>query len=166
MIKRLVSGLAMLALLAGCGHHGRMGHHGGMPGTAAQHFNPVVSVRDGQISVSPDPLVFAKGERGPIVWRLPPGLQFAEKGGVTIDGEVPLAGADRKSKATEWQGRAKFFSGQLLPQEEIVGCRLVTAREFSCDNRNTRAGVYRYTLRVIDDKGVSIVWDPTVMNND
>lgn len=166
MIKRLIPGLALLALLAGCSHHGPMGHHGGMPGTAAQHFNPVVSARDGQVSVSPDPLVFAKGERGPIVWRLPSGLQFAEKDGVTIDGEVPLGGADKKARAADWQGRVKFYNGRLQPQEEIVGCKRLSAREFSCENRNTRAGVYRYTLRLIDDKGNTIVWDPTVMNND
>ena len=83
--------VAVVVLLGGCmGHHMR---HGGGPGGPmgprgeAMHANPVVSVKGGQISVSPDPLVFLKDEKNVrITWQLGgAGLSFPQNG-IVIEG--------------------------------------------------------------------------------
>ena len=137
--------VAAAALLGGCvGHHM---HHGGGPGGPmgprgeAMHVNPLVSVKGGVVSVSPDPLVFLKGEKDVrITWRLgAQGLSFPENG-IVIEGPK---------------------------QDEIVDCKPGEGgRDFSCLNRHSRPGTYKYTIRVLQDGKALKPLDPNIMNLD
>ncbi len=146
MNKRLPLALvAVAALLGGCmGHHM---HQGGGPGGPMgprgemMHANPLVTVKGNQISVSPDPLVFLKDEKNVrITWRLGDGgLSFADNG-IVVEGPK---------------------------QDEIVDCRPgASGRDFSCLNRNSRPGRYKYTIRVLKDGKPLVPRDPEIMNLD
>lgn len=121
--------------------------------------NPVVSVKDGKISVAPDPLRF-KVVQGPvdIVWRLAPdsGATFPDDG-ITIDGRLPFPPAE----AQRMMGQATKPDPR---QTEIVDCRRRSATEFSCRNRNTTPGVYKYTIRVVTKDGKLPPFDPHIVN--
>lgn len=111
---------------------------------------PVVRVGDQQISaVDPEPLRFARGQRDvTITWQfgLGSGNRFAANG-ITIDGEITKG--DRP-----------------VPQTEIVNCRPNDDRtRFTCENRNTRPGRYKYTVRVVTADGKTLpAFDPTIVN--
>ena len=146
MNKRLPLALvAVAALLGGCmGHH--MHHGGGSDGAMgprgeAMYANPLVSVKVGEIAVSPDPLIFRKDEKNVrITWRLGAGdLRFPENG-IVIEGPR---------------------------QDEIVDCKPGEGgRDFSCLNRNTRPGKYKYTIRVMKGDKALEPRDPNIMNLD
>lgn len=93
---------------------------------------PEVTVLNGEIRVQPDPLRFEPGRRNVhINWRLPNDSphRFAENG-IVIDREV-----------TNRSG------GQ---QTEVIDCRVTAdGKQFSCLNKNTRPGVYKYTIRLM-----------------
>ncbi len=121
--------------------------------------NPQVTVRDGRIALNQDVLYFRTDERNvPITWRLPQEskLRFPPNG-IVIEGEV----IDRVLRAQG--GRAEAVA--LNPnQTEIVECRVLKdGLEFTCLNRNTRPGVYKYTLRVRDGDRL-IERDPPIIN--
>lgn len=109
----------------------------GMPLDAAR---PQVSYVDGKISVKPEPLRFAKDQTNvTIVWALPKGagLTFADNG-IVIDKE----------------------------QNEIVECRPRNGGlEFTCLNRHTVPGTYKYTIRLQQAGKPLEPLDPTVMND-
>ncbi|MCA0241797.1 MAG: hypothetical protein LCI02_13135 [Proteobacteria bacterium] len=133
--------VAVAALLGGCmGHHMPHGSGGAMgPRGEAMYANPLVSVKGGVIAVSPDPLVFTKDEKNVrITWRLGAGdLRFPENG-IVIEGPR---------------------------QDEIVDCKPGEGgREFSCLNRNTRPGKYKYTIRVMQDGKELRPRDPEITN--
>lgn len=118
--------------------------------------NPVVSVKDGKISVAPDPLRFRVAQgRVDIVWRLAPdsGATFPDDG-ITIDGQVPSSSAETQRQATKPDPR----------QTEIVDCRRRSPTEFGCVNRNTKPGVYKYTIRVVTKDGKLPPFDPHIVN--
>ena len=121
-------------------------------------------------TVSPATLIFLTGQ-GPvdIVWRLPEaaaksGLRFAERNGIFINGEiistvrtVPLKGGD---SAREGPGRI-VLAGK---QTEIVDCkRGKDGLEYSCFNKHSRPGFFKYTITLTD--GVNeYVLDPEIAN--
>ena len=50
-------------------------------------------------------------------------------------------------------------------QDEIVGCRPIDDNAaFTCLNRHTRPGIYKYTVRVVTQGGV-VAQDPQIMND-
>ncbi|MFT3817149.1 MAG: hypothetical protein QM750_05895 [Rubrivivax sp.] len=169
MNKRLPLALiAAAALLGGCaGHHM---HHGGGPGGPggpmgprgeAMYANPLVTVKGGVVSISPEPLVFLASEKDVrITWRLgSAGLSFPDNG-IVVEGRV--VGDVRRSSA------AAAARQELDPkQDQIVDCkRGAEGREFSCLNRNTQPGRYKYTIRVLQDGKPLQPFDPEIMNLD
>lgn len=118
---------------------------------------PVVSVIDGAIRVEPDPLRFER-KRGNlhITWRLAQGSKhrFAQNG-IVIDGEVDDA------SAREFKPGAR-----LKAQSEVVECkRTANGMQFTCRNKNNRPGIFKYTVRLVDEKGVALPpLDPSIVN--
>ena len=156
MIKQLALALVAAAVLAGCAGHRH--HHAGGDGPRSMHFNPMVSVKGGVVSIAPEPLVFLRSEKNvDITWRLPPGLSFPENG-IVIEGRViePPKGA---TTATARQGLDSR-------QEEIVCPKQPGGQTFTCKNRNSRPGIYKYTIRVLQDGKPLPAYDPSIMNLD
>lgn len=155
MIKHLALALVAAAALAGCaGHHH---HHGGGEGPRSIHFNPMVSAKGGVVSIAPEPLVFLRSEKNvDITWRLPPGLSFP-RNGIVIEGRV-----------SESPKRAASSARQVLDtkQDEIVCPPQEGGQTFTCKNRNSRPGVYKYTIRVLQDGKPLPAFDPEIMNLD
>lgn len=101
---------------------------------------PTVVVRSGKIeSVSPDPLVFEADQKNvTISWSLPAGSNLT----------FPADGI-------------AFEKGQ----EEIVRCAVgQNPQTYTCLNRHTRPGEFKYTVRVLDAGRALEPLDPTVRN--
>jgi hypothetical protein len=115
------------------------------------------------ISVYPDPLVFPAGQKNvTIVWSLPKGsnLRFPDNG-IVIEGEITTR-ILRSKQANPTQDSLALDR----EQREIVDCRIANAGlEFTCLNRHTRPGLYKYTIRVLEDGRLLTPLDPTAMNN-
>lgn len=114
---------------------------------------PVVAVVNGEVkNVTPDPLHFSNDQgRLTIYWQAQAGYRFAAKNGISIDGER-MDGADGRPNPT---------------QNEIVECRPAREdlTEFSCVNRNSRPGKYKYTVRMETMEGKPLKpFDPTIIN--
>ena len=145
MTRRLLIAAALTtALLSGCGmvHHR---HHAGMGGgnSTGNPSTPVVLVSNGQITVDQETLRFTKDMVNVrITWR----LQSKDGGKLTF----PPNGVVFERAA----------------RGEIVECqRNKDNTEFSCINRHTRPGVYRYGINVDEDGRPLKPLDPTVMND-
>jgi hypothetical protein len=113
---------------------------------------PVVRVENQVIkAVEPEPLKFKAGSgEVTITWQVDdPGLLFVATAGIFIDGEK-IAGKINKD------------------QNEIVRCVPDTERRrFSCVNRNTRKGEYKYTVRLETRDGKPLKpFDPSIINGD
>lgn len=114
---------------------------------------PVVAVVNGEIrEVTPDPLRFSNDQgRLTIYWQAQAGYRFSAKNGISIDGER-IGGA----------------GGKLDPmQNEIVECQPAREdlTEFSCVNRNSRPGIYKYTVRMETTEGKPLKpFDPSIYN--
>ncbi len=133
-MKRVLLAAALCVLaLAGCDtFRGWMG----MP----TNDKPVVKVINGQISVSPDPLEFARGRRDVvIIWTLDDsatGFRFADADGIRVE----------------------------KPQREFDNARVIgNGRQFQVINRNTMPGTYKYTINLIGPNG-RVALDPTIVN--
>jgi hypothetical protein len=135
--RTFIAALSTL-LLAACAHH--FHGHGGRYGAGPDPARPQVFVVSGQhVVVSPEPLVFPSGgSEVTIVWQLPRGGSFRfPENGIVIDGA----------------------------QEEIVRCApRAEGLEFSCLNRHTRPGKYKYTIRVLDGSKPLAPLDPYIVN--
>ncbi|MBK7061950.1 MAG: hypothetical protein IPI03_04635 [Rubrivivax sp.] len=163
-MRTFATTVCAVALLGGCAMHPH--HPDGPRGPyrgEAQHQQVRVTVKGGIISVSPEPLVFLRSEREQrIQWLLPRGLSFADNG-ITIEGQLLDPATKRPLRpvpdATKTERALVDRS-----QQELVDCRPeADGQRYSCLNRNSRPGVYRYTIRVRAD-GKLLVWDPAIMN--
>jgi hypothetical protein len=128
-------------LLAGCGLH-RYHHPGGYGGPAPDPANPQVRVdSQGRLSVDQEPLRFYKAQ-GPvtITWRLPPDGRY----GFPADGIV-VEGAGSREEFQCGPGKLPF--------------------EFSCLNRNTHPGDYKYSVRALQDGKPLPPLDPRIIND-
>jgi hypothetical protein len=126
-------------------------------------MNPQVTVRVDAVAVGPDPLIFERSERDfRIVWRLQQAdLTFPENG-IVIDGQLMHSSGQAVAPGADAGKKGQFVLD--AKQTEIVDCRVSEDRRaFSCLNRHTKPGVYRYTIRVLN-KGKLVQSDPTVMN--
>lgn len=154
---------AVVAAAAGCSHQ-RPRHDGRH--AVIIHEMPLVTVKTGAvpvISVSPEPLVFTGDQRNfRIEWSLPAGLEFPDNG-IVIEGQV-LDPSTRQDLRPTMQAH-KVVGPINSKQEEIVDCRRhkEDPRKFSCLNRRTKPGVFRYTIRVKVGNDVAVS-DPTIMN--
>ena len=140
-LRLVVAGLSAL-VLAGCGWFG--GHHRGgdcYKCGPVDITKPQVKVVNGKITVDQETLVFGEAFRNvpvTITWTLPKDskLRFP-KDGITFE----------KSAA-----------------EEIV-CKAEGGSTFSCLNRHTKPGRYKYDIRVLDGDKALEPLDPYVANN-
>lgn len=114
---------------------------------------PVVVVANGVVTaVDPDPLRFSN-EQGQVTiyWQTPTGYRFAARNGIFIDG-LQSGGQGGKPDPS---------------QNEVVECRPANTAltEFSCVNRNSKPGTYKYTvnLETVDGKPLK-PFDPTIIN--
>jgi hypothetical protein len=97
-----------------------------------------VAVRDGHIVVNQEP-IYVKTKDATIIWRVPFGASF------TID--------------------AIDFTGEGRPPEgEFTCARRDDGRVFTCLDRNSRPGRYKYTIRVTQDGKALEPLDPYVVN--
>lgn len=136
----LAAGLAAL-LLAGCTinlHRGRCEPCEYSPGKG-DPANPTVQVVDGEIAIDQEVLRFGKDQVNvTITWRLPKGYTFPQNGIV-------------------FERRAA---------DEITGCRrLENPAEFSCLNKHTRTGKYKYGVNVNEGDKPLKPLDPYVWND-
>jgi hypothetical protein len=146
-----------------------------MPGHPGESNSllPMVSFepgRDTTPQVSPNPLTFGKDQKNvTIAWRLPQGskLRFAAKDGIVIDGEV--TGNFHPNPDARLYG-GKVSSGNtsgMVPdprQTEIVDCKVgKDGLEFTCLNKHTRPGIFKYTIKLTDGK-TEFVRDPDILN--
>lgn len=129
----------------------------GLP-TLEERSHPQVTLRDGRIVVSPEILFYFPDERDVlIVWQLPRDskYRFSTKDGIVIEGQL----TDRVLR-----GAAAADSVALEKQDEIVKCEArKEGLEFTCLNRHTRPGIYKYTIRVRDGSN-EVKRDPPIAN--
>jgi hypothetical protein len=101
---------------------------------------PQVTVLAGKIQVQPDPIVFAKDQVNvTLTWQLPPDgkFTFAENGIVF----------------------------EKAAGDEVVNChRGERPTEFTCLNRHTRPGIYKYDVRVLEDGKALDPLDPHMVD--
>ena len=118
---------------------------------------PQVSVKDGQLDIQPAALYFHASEKDvKITWKLPAGanLRFAKERGVVIDGEL----LDKVIRGTP---NSVALDAR---QNEIVNCEIsADALAYTCLNRNTRPGIYNYTVRVQSGDKL-LEKDPPIVN--
>jgi hypothetical protein len=117
---------------------------------------PQLTVVNGQIQIGPEVLVFLPGQQNvTITWTLPgdSALRFADNG-IVIEGQI-----------LEQVIKGERPSALLDPrQQEIVDCRRGDkGLTFSCVNRHSKPGVFKYTIRLLDGNKV-IERDPFIAN--
>lgn len=141
--------VACALLLAGCAHFTR----------PPDPVRPQVFVVDGRLLVvNAEPLVFTRRGEVTITWHLPKGYTFDEKQGIVIEGRLVS-----QTKVPR-DGLVQQIYVLDPKQNEIGPCsRSKDGSEFSCVNRNTKPGRYKYTIRVQDGTKVESL-DPWVVN--
>lgn len=122
----------------------------------ASDQNPVVNVVSGSASVQPDPLRFRRDQRAVVItWEIAAGSPFRFKraepgrpGGIHIDSESGKPGRDAQHIDAEFHG------GQVIAD----------GRRFQIVNRNSRAGTYKYSVRLVGPGNVELTLDPAIIN--
>lgn len=121
---------------------------------------PIIRIDGVAARVNPPVLFFdtraGDGKPITITWRLDPssGFRFADRG-IEIEGEI-----------TDQIIRGQPPSVVLNPRQDVIGnCKAGDERRltYTCVNTLSRAGVFKYTLRVTDGKR-DIVHDPVISN--
>jgi len=119
---------------------------------------PVVKVDKGVVTVAPDPIRIMTGVKAPITWQIDAsaaGYRFADDG-IVIAGELQNDYAGVRMDAP------------AKPQNEVVNCRRTAdGRQFQCENKNTRMGIYKYLIKLLgpDGKPVAPI-ESLVVNTD
>ena len=131
-MKRILIAAAVLSLLlAGCDFFKR--------GTGMSNEHPVVSVTNGTITVSPDPITFRSRGAVVIVWSLDDSaaaFKFDDARGISV--------ADTKGE---------FDDQRVIAQ----------GRKFQVRNKNSIAGRYKYTINLRGPNG-PVSLDPLIVN--
>jgi hypothetical protein len=142
-LAALLSTALATALLGGCGMHHHHRHQPPAGGGSGDPAAPQVLVSNGAISVDQEVLRFGKDQVNVrITWRL--------QGRGTGKLSFPPNGVVFERAA----------------QGEIVECqRSKDNTEFSCINRHSKPGIYRYGINVDEDGQPLKPLDPTVMND-
>lgn len=152
-MRRVVLAAALCALaLSGCDSLRALF---GMP----TNDKPEVSVQAGRISVDPKHLHFRNAHGAVVItWKLDDataraGFRFPDNG-IVIDGEVTDGSRDVRPGLP------------LRPQNEIIECRKLNDHVFQCKNKNSRVGIYKYTIRLLDSRGTPLEpLDPLIVND-
>jgi hypothetical protein len=131
MKRALLVATLSAVLLAGCD---TIRGWFGMP----TNERPVVTVRNGQVSVSPEPLTFRQRGAVVIIWELDAesGFRFADRTGISI--------ADP---------RGEFDDAKAI----------ANGRKFQVRNKNSMKGRYKYTINLQGPTG-PISHDPFIVN--
>jgi len=110
---------------------------------------PAVSiVDDEQIVVNQEPLFFKERKKVTITWQLPSDSKYT----------FPEGDADLKHmKDGKWTPGSDGEIVDCKPKAKSKGL------EFTCENKHTKAGTYKYTIRVIGP-GKKLELDPTIVN--
>lgn len=153
------------ALGAGCAMHAHdPSHHARM---AEQLYRyPLVSVKAGLVSVSPEPLVLRRSEAvDEIVWTLPAGLSFAKEG-IRIEGL--LLGRNGEPLPPRQDAH---LSADARPDPRTAAhfrCEPRGVQQFACkvDRGQSRPGIYKYTIRVLQDGKALAPADPNIYHPD
>ena len=146
MTRRLLPTAALLAaaLLGGCSMHMHHKHpqHGGGSNTG-DPTAPRVIVQNGVISVDQEVLRFEKGQTNvTITWRL----------------------ESKEGRRLTFPPNGVVF--ERAADGEIVECRRTKDNtEFSCLNRHSKPGQYRYGINVDEDGKPLKPLDPYIMND-
>jgi len=147
--------IAMLCVLAlgGCATH----HHAKILRLEVRK-NPQVTVSAGAIKV-PEVLYFFPGETNvPITWQLPDGqgLSFPENG-------IEIEGALTDKVLRSGGGSVAVILDST--QTEILCESQKGGLTFTCVNKNSKPGVYKYTIRVRQKSGEMLLQrDPPIVN--
>jgi len=150
MKKWALVSFALVLLLSGCAHFVK----------PPDPVRPQVFVVDGRlIVVNAEPLVFTRRGEVTVTWHLPKGYTFDERQGIVIEGRLVS-----QTKVPR-EGLIQQIYVLDPKQDEIVRCSASKdASEFSCVNRNTKPGRYKYTIRVRDGTKLLEPLDPWVVN--
>jgi len=125
-----------------------------------QSQSPAIRIDGAAARIDPPVLFFDTKSTGgkaiTITWRLDPasGFRFAERG-IEVEGEI-----------TDQIIRGQPPSVVLNTRQDVVGnCKVGDERRLSytCVNTLSRAGVFKYTIRVTDGKR-EITHDPVIAN--
>ena len=150
MNKKMLIAALFAVLLAGCSHHHLRGDD-----KSVNQTMPQVLVVNGRIVV-PSVLIFTRPTAVTVTWQLPTDSKFRfGENGIVIEGRLidEVIRRDQVSVVLDTK------------QDEIVNCRRgKDGLEFSCLNKYTKPGVYKYTIRLIDESQKSLVVDPSMVN--
>ena len=155
MNKKLLIAALLAVTLAGCSIFGSKGES-----KVVNQTKPQVSVLPSGEIVVPYALIYLGRQPVTITWQLPADsrYRFADNG-IFIEGRL-------KDEII----RGDKVGVVLDPrQTEIVNCRPVKEKaglEFSCDNKHTQPGYYKYTITLIDQQTQKpLKLDPGIMND-
>ncbi len=150
MNKLTLTAVVAATILAGCAHE-----RNGLYGKGIDPAKPKITIEGGSIKIDQDLLVFRPNERGMITWSLPENgpYRFPENG-IVIEGRL-----------LDQVIRGRPPSVALDPdQKEIVDCAVVKGGlQFTCNNKHTTSGFFKYTIRVTNGSTV-LVRDPNAFN--
>ena len=156
MKRTAVVSLLAAVVLVGCACPPRL------PQSNEERTHPKVTVESGRLMVDPPTLYFLPNERGEITWQLAPNSKFRfPPNGIVIEGRV--AEPPQKTASPNAPRAAQSAAIVVEPQEEIVCPRQDGGLKFTCNNRHTRPGIYKYTIRVREGSN-EIELDPFIMN--
>ena len=131
-----------------------------------ERSRPQVTVSDGRILVSPEILFYFPDERDfSIVWQLPKDSKYRFS---TADSIFKAEGIVVEGRMTDRVVRAAGMPNSvgLERQDDIAGCAASKDRlEYTCRNKHTRPGVYKYTIRVVGPESKEpLEKDPPIVN--
>lgn len=111
----------------------------------AQPVTARVTMDGTTITVQPDPIRISRAQGAVVIrWELPANANYSfDPQGIVIDGER--------------------VGGQLRPQDQIVRCG-GGPRHVTCANSNSRRGIFKYTVRLLDANRRLIEKDPEIVN--
>ena len=157
--------VAAALLLGGCGwmpHHEHPIEHLG----AQLHQRPLVVVKGGLVSVSPEPVVVqpSAGDRA-VTFRLPPGTRF-DGAGIVVLGRL----VDAKGEPLPPTQKTLESTGGKLDERarEAFACRVAADQQSATctpGGKPGARGVYKYQIRVVH-QGRLLTWDPNILHLD
>ena len=119
---------------------------------------PPVTFDNGKIG-APEVIVFPPGTKEvDVTWQLPANAKarFAREGGIVIEGALTnqVIRGDRLSVVLD------------RDQSEVVCPKTGSADglSFTCKNKHGKPGVYKYTIRLVDESGKDVILDPSLVN--